>query len=583
MSQDMMQTLSGSSLLSLSVGTLPAVKPGMMLDANPFASQLALMTAPETAMSVAAGAVVDGAVNTQFATALAQAVAPVAAMSADAATLVSDGAVSTDIAALPEDASPSQIIEAVLGGNIKPAPVVVQTQAKAATETPEVPSIAPDAMPEAVSADEVATGQHAKRPRHAVQLDEPVATADAATPVAAPVVEPALPAPVRPQVSAPDAGSVRVAISANPSPVANAKPAADGDTAAPAASAVMLSAQPVGVPVAPQPAAAPHFATAPAIQDSPVAGPQISTPAQPGAAKLQAPVAVAGQDATSAAAPILPVDPASATPEPVATSAIELPGQVAARSPRSATPAPRTVVSATTQRAVQAASLSARPADALGAVLGLGDSASALPAATFADATGIDAIAAKPVETVPPAWAAALNAVASPATTNAAFGLTAAPAAGTPGAGALETLAFDAGFVGNVETQIARVVGGGQMVRMQLIPENLGRIDIEMLAGPERDQVRITTEHDAVRDTLVQSQLRLEQDLRNNGNRTTDITVELRQPSTGTQGGAAQQQRGQSGSEAGTGRDGIQRQTATDALADSETAQRRPRDNVRYA
>ena len=51
MSQDMMQALSGSSLLSLSIGTLPAGKPGMTLDANPFASQLALMTGSDAAVA----------------------------------------------------------------------------------------------------------------------------------------------------------------------------------------------------------------------------------------------------------------------------------------------------------------------------------------------------------------------------------------------------------------------------------------------------------------------------------------------------------------------------------------------------
>jgi flagellar hook-length control protein FliK len=121
------------------------------------------------------------------------------------------------------------------------------------------------------------------------------------------------------------------------------------------------------------------------------------------------------------------------------------------------------------------------------------------------------------------------------------------------------------------------------MVRMQIMPEHLGRIDIEMLAGPERDHVRIVTEHNAVRDTLVHSQVRLEQDLRNQGQRNTEVTVELRQQSPGTQGGSAQQQRGQSGQDTGPGRDAIARQTASDTTAQSSTAQRRPRGDVRYA
>jgi len=121
------------------------------------------------------------------------------------------------------------------------------------------------------------------------------------------------------------------------------------------------------------------------------------------------------------------------------------------------------------------------------------------------------------------------------------------------------------------------------MVRMQISPEHLGRIDIEMLAGPERDHVRITTEHDAVRDTLVQSQVRLEQDLRNSSQRNADVTVELRQQSPGTQGGSPQQQRGQSGQDAGSARDALARQAAPDAQTESTPAQRRLRGNVRYA
>jgi flagellar hook-length control protein FliK len=121
------------------------------------------------------------------------------------------------------------------------------------------------------------------------------------------------------------------------------------------------------------------------------------------------------------------------------------------------------------------------------------------------------------------------------------------------------------------------------MVRMQIMPEHLGRIDIEMLAGPDRHQVRLVTEHDAVRDTLVQSQVRLEQDLRQNGQRNTEVTVELRQQSPGAQGGSAQQQRGQSGADSPGNRDTAQRQNGT-ANADRTTpAPGRSRGNVRYA
>ncbi|MFN3819137.1 flagellar hook-length control protein FliK [Blastomonas sp.] len=622
MSHDIMQALSGSSMLSLSVGTLPAVKPGMSLDANPFASQLALMTTPDAALGgagqAASGGAVEGEASAAFAAALVQAGAPLAGSMAEpvaqspavTASALPDTVAAAEVAPLPEDASPSQIIEAVLAGTMKPAPGIVQTQVPAAkagaaqtSDTTRARSIAPGSMPEAVAADEIAAephdGPHSVRPRRAAHRDTSVATAADAAPVAAPVVEPALPAPVRPQASAPETGSVRVAISANPSMAAHPAPAADealGADAAPtivpdaAQSFAQSSAQMTPVPAPPaQPDHAQRPATASAPRDAAVAvDPDTATPAQPAAAVAQAPVAVARPDVDAAAAPAVAADPATvarAATDPALAAAVVQPGQGAAQPPRS-------VVSATSQRTILAASQGARPAEALGAVLGLGDPAAPLPAsspaARFADAirvdaTRLDAMSAAPAETVPPAWAAALNAVASPVTTQAAFGLTAAAAAGNAAAAPLATLSFDEGFVGNVETQIARVIGEGQLVRMQIMPEHLGRIDIELLAGPKRDHVRIVTEHDAVRDTLAQSQIRLEQELRNNGNRNTDITVELRQPSTGTQGGSAQQQRGQSGSEPGPARDGMPRQAAADSLTQPNTAQRRPRDNVRYA
>ncbi|MBA3998937.1 MAG: hypothetical protein C0466_17490, partial [Candidatus Accumulibacter sp.] len=181
-------------------------------------------------------------------------------------------------------------------------------------------------------------------------------------------------------------------------------------------------------------------------------------------------------------------------------------------------------------------------------------------------------------EAVPPAWAAALNAVN--AQTQPVTGA-AAPQAAAQTQLPVHNLAFDAGFVVGIESQIAKLVDGGQMVKIQVMPEHLGRIDIEMLAGPERDQVRIVTEHDAVRDTLVSSQHRLEQDLRSNGQRNTEVTVELRQQSPGTQNGSAQQQqqRGQSGAESASARDAAQRQPSAEQTSDANPAPRRPRGN----
>ncbi len=599
MSQDMMQALSGSSLMSLSVGTLPAVKSGMMLDANPFASQLAQMTGPDAAMgdTGAAGAAVAGAGEAGFALALAQVPAPVAV--AQAVPLAD----APEIPALPEDASPTAIIEAVLGGAMKPAaapvaasaPIAAEapvTQAPAAVPAPQTPAlrqITPQALPEAVAAEDIAADPHTARPRRTARLDEPVAGAADAVPLAAPAIEAVVPAPVRPEAFAPDTGNVRVAISARLAPVTESAPAANAaDTVADAAP-LQAPAQPVTrTHTAQLPADAPQAAAASSLQSDAV-GSNVKTTTPAPAAQAQPGRTVTGERASATVAiPASPVKVEAPTIAPeqaqmtdaAATAEIVVPAQIPLQPQRStATPASRTTVSAAGQRAIQAAAQAARPAQALSALFDLADpSAQPVSAASLLDAVG-----AKTAEAVPPSWAAALNAVVAPAIANTVQGLTAPVATGAAQAATLETLAFDAGFVGNVETQIARVVGGGQMVRMQISPEHLGRIDIEMLAGPERDHVRITTEHDAVRDTLVQSQVRLEQDLRANNQRSADVTVELRQQSPGAQGGSAQQQRGQSGQEAGSAREALARQTTADPQAETSPAQRRARGNVRYA
>jgi flagellar hook-length control protein FliK len=484
MSHDMMQALSGSSLMSLSVGTLPAVKSGMMLDANPFASQLALMTGADGA--VGAGGVAADLGDGSFAAALAgQSVG-------DAGPDALAAPVSAEILALPADASPSQIIEAVLKGTSAPAAKAGGATAGLADLEP----FAPRSMPEAVDPDALSGEVDPGAERHAGKSGAAVASAADAIPVASPFIPPVAPPSSQPEAFAPETGHVRTATGAQPSV------AGDGQ-------------------------------------------PEISTPA--------------------------PADATAAAPAAAAAVAQSAQIQPAGQPPRAASPA---------QRAIEAASQAARPAQSLGALLGL-DDPTAQPVSPVRHAM---MPAAGSAETVPPSWAAALNAVVPPATGQSLQELAAPLATGAAEAAPLETLMFDADFIGSVETQIARVIGGGQMVRMQISPEHLGRIDIEMLAGPERDHVRITTEHDAVRDTLIQSQVRLEQDLRNTNQRTADVTVELRQQSPGTQGGSPQQQqRGQSGQDAGSVRDALARQTAADAATDTTPAQRRLRGNVRYA
>lgn len=517
MSQDLMQALSGSSMMSLSVGTLPAVKSGMMLDANPFASQLALMTGPEGALG-ASGDAVSGPGAGSFAMALAGQDAAVGAPQADAV-------VSPDILALPEDASPSQIIEAVLKGAITPAPSATPVPPAGPTPSAQAAAagleqLAPRALPEAVDPSELTGETHSGHPRRTGKPGAAVASAADAIPLAAPFTPPVTPETVRPDAIAPENGFARTAISAQPNIASEA--AAGASTGEPA----------------PAPAAA-----------------SAAAPAAPGEMVQSAPTEVSGREMVQSAQ---------------LQASGQMTGQASGPSARPATPA---------QRSIEAASRSARPGQATAALFDLAD-AMAQPVSSAHRSATLGSVSS---EAVPPSWAAALNAVVPPVTGQSLQDLAAPLAAGPAEAAPLETLAFDADFVGSVETQIARVIGGGQMVRMQISPEHLGRIDIEMLAGPERDHVRITTEHDAVRDTLVQSQVRLEQDLRNSSQRNADVTVELRQQSPGTQGGSPQQQRGQSGQDAGSARDALARQTAPDAQTESTPAQRRLRGNVRYA
>lgn len=350
------------------------------------------------------------------------------------------------------------------------------------------------------------------------------------------------------------------------------QPVADVDT--PAAPAAMVSAASVadGRSQAPQvqPSAPAQSAAAP-VQPAQAAAAPISM-----AAPVQAQAAAA--NAQPARVQAVPAQTASDEANPIGA-----PAPVHAQAaPVAAQPAPsasRTSINAATRRSIETATRSPRPADALANLFDKADPAVQAGLASVA----VEPLAASASEAVPPAWAAALNAVTPQVQQTAA--VSAPQGAGQAAQVPVHTLALDAGFVAGIESQITRLMDGGQMVKIQMMPEHLGRIDIEMLAGPERDQVRIVTEHDAVRDTLASSQHRLEQDLRSQGHRNTEVTVELRQQSTGSQNGSAQQQqqRGQSGTESTLAREGAQRANPSETASDAATAPRRPRGNVRYA
>jgi flagellar hook-length control protein FliK len=745
MSQDLMQTLSGSSLLSVAIGTLPAGKQGMSLDANPFASQLALMTGTDAAVTgaLAPAAAIPATGEGAFAAALNDLAAPVLAdapasalVAADAAPIVPTptssaplGAAPQIVAALPEDASATQIIVAALTGSasvedpvVAVAVAVAVADPRAASETtpaapkalapqPAAPVVAvpqtstpyiqtgtgtpatvlpvaqvlarpvmvidapmpaeallmPAPKPEVVLAEEAATlPSDTPRPHRRARAEAAVLTPEVPGAIAmaqAPIVQ----LLVQPEAPVTDLGTTRIltkaalqaprpaasddtavlpaiaptgdqggraqvaqsaAMSTDPiaqeplpdlaadaavpaemtsapivAPVATgqtaldlAAPIAQGQAAAeprPMASVAPLATAPGATQTAAQPAAsvmASPDPVAPAARAVPEAAPAIAAAPSTSSATPLGNDAPATFNAQQQAAPQVQAQPAQAQPaqaQPAQAQQVAAPVIQAVQTQqvqpasvsRTAATTPRATFTPAARRVVDAAAQSPRPAEALSALFDRAD-LDIDPAAAF---PRTDFPAPAPMEAVPPSWAAALNAVTSPSQQLAGV---AAPQASAPAnAAPLETLNFDAGFVANIETQIARVANGGQMVRMQIMPENLGRIDIEMLAGPERDQVRIVTEHDAVRDTLVSSQHRLEQDLRSNAQRPTEVTVELRQQSPGTQNGSAQQQqqRGQSGAEAASAREAAQRQATGDPAAEAAPATRRPRGNVRYA
>ena len=442
---------------------------------------------------------------------------------------------------------------------LAPAPLAVTAEAGAQVDQPiSVETAAPTTLS--------AEPPHGRKARLAQAPIEPVQPAIVqAMPMAAVVDAPVVPAPVVSEaVAAPiDTLAPRAARSAPaqhpgiPAPAAAAPQTGQLISPAPDQAAATLPA-----PAAPLVQAAEQNATAAA----PTSPQGVAQPAPQAQAQAQA------QIQPQPAAPAQVAEAAEAAP-----MAMTAPAQAQTAAPASRNNATRAPISAPARRMVEGAVQSPRPAEALSALFDLADPGIQPAISSLNAEQGVG----PSIEAVPPAWAAALNAVSpqvqQPATVGAPLG------AANPAQVPVHNLAFDAGFVAGIESQIARLADGGQMVKIQVMPEHLGRIDIEMLAGPERDQVRIVTEHDAVRDTLVSSQHRLEQDLRANGQRNAEVTVELRQQSPGTQNGSAQQQRGQSGAESASARDGAQRANTSDGQADTAPAPRRPRGNVRYA
>ena len=472
----------------------------------------------------------------------------------------------------PQIQSAQPMVDPAIAAQPQLAASLVAPNVEASPVTPSADIAQPEPVASAgARPDPTQQAPHVRKAKIMRETVEPVQSHGPDAPIVQPIATAAA-APAAPQRTVTD----RAPVSA---PVSHAEPGAA--PIAPRSLETPPAAQPV---VAQAPVAA--VAAQPVAEAAPVVG---ETPAAgDGAPAAAAQPLAAGTPATArplpnAAAPIEPRQQPTAPQVTVPTATAPDASRVAQAAPMAmAAPAQpqasRPQTSTPVRRALDAVVPTPRSADLRSAMM---------ERAEMSIESATSSLAAEPAaptvtEAMPPAWAAALNAVNAPV--QQASGAV-APQAAAQAQLPVHNLAFDAGFVAGIESQIAKLADGGQMVKIQVMPEHLGRIDIEMLAGPDRDQVRIVTEHDAVRDTLVSSQHRLEQDLRSQGQRNAEVTVELRQQSPGTQNGSAQQQqqRGQSGAESASARDAAQRQPSADQTSDANPAPRRPRGNVRYA
>lgn len=118
---------------------------------------------------------------------------------------------------------------------------------------------------------------------------------------------------------------------------------------------------------------------------------------------------------------------------------------------------------------------------------------------------------------------------------------------------------FDGSFVDTMSDHLALTAQSGGIMRLQINPEHLGRIDIAMMAGADSNSITLVTEHDRVRETLQAAQTRLEHDMRQAGHKPVEVSVELRQNNQSGSGASQQQQSGQQGAPAD--QSGLQQQT----------------------
>lgn len=105
-----------------------------------------------------------------------------------------------------------------------------------------------------------------------------------------------------------------------------------------------------------------------------------------------------------------------------------------------------------------------------------------------------------------------------------------------------QTLPLDQRFSDRLGAMVGAAMGNATlkdgMLRLQVTPDHLGPIEIEMDSSGLSDRLQITVESEAVRQAVAQAQGRIEQELRQAGARLAGIDVALRDSGADAQGNA---------------------------------------------
>ncbi|MEM8918310.1 MAG: flagellar hook-length control protein FliK [Pseudomonadota bacterium] len=86
-------------------------------------------------------------------------------------------------------------------------------------------------------------------------------------------------------------------------------------------------------------------------------------------------------------------------------------------------------------------------------------------------------------------------------------------------------LEFDSAFIANLTREISLITNSMGTARFSLKPEHLGRIDVEIRGGEQGDDIKLVAETESVKQFLIQSQSRLEQEIRLHGQKLTSLDI----------------------------------------------------------